>query len=160
MPSKRHVFLDTSALVKHYHDEKGSQAVNRLWEDEHARLFISRLSVLEFVSAFAAKHRAYEVDLEQFTVVRNRFLADLGDGRPRAVSLTDSHYQLAERLLREHAPEAPLRTLDALHLASAMLLHKGSPLDAFVAADRQLIRLATDNNLPALNPERESTRGS
>jgi predicted nucleic acid-binding protein len=53
MASKRRYFFDTSALVKYHHEEKGSQAVNDLWEAAEAHLFISRLSVLELISAFA-----------------------------------------------------------------------------------------------------------
>jgi hypothetical protein len=51
-------FLDTSALAKHYHPEIGSAEVDRLWTDAGRGLFISRLSVLEMVSVFAAKARA------------------------------------------------------------------------------------------------------
>jgi hypothetical protein len=40
-------------------------------------------------------------------------------------------------------------------LASAMLYHERTPLDAVVAADGRLLRLAKDNSLPRLDPERD-----
>lgn len=43
-----------------------------------------------------------------------------------------------------------LRTLDALHLASAILL--GDDLDAFVAFDRRLMQAARDAGLPVYLP--------
>jgi hypothetical protein len=52
-----HHILDTSALVKHYHWESGSVAVDQLWANPDARLFITRLSVVETVSTFAKKVR-------------------------------------------------------------------------------------------------------
>src|SRR5262249_28870592 len=51
------IFFDTSALVKHYHTEVGSDEVDRLWNDPANSLFVSRLSAPEIVSAFAGKVR-------------------------------------------------------------------------------------------------------
>jgi len=45
-------FMDTSALVKYYHPEDGTQAVTRLIEEPTSRHYISRLSLVETLSAF------------------------------------------------------------------------------------------------------------
>ncbi len=50
-------FLDTSALVKHYHSEVGTPKVDLLWNTPGARLFVSRLGIVETVSTFAKKVR-------------------------------------------------------------------------------------------------------
>jgi hypothetical protein len=50
-------FLDTSALVKYYHREEGTQEVTRIIEEPDSRHSISRLSLVETVSAFAVKFR-------------------------------------------------------------------------------------------------------
>ena len=50
------VFLDTSALVKRYHVEKGTDVIDNLLGSEH-QICISRLSVTELTSAFAIKVR-------------------------------------------------------------------------------------------------------
>jgi hypothetical protein len=42
-----------------------------------------------------------------------------------------------------------------LQLSVAMILHDSRPrLEGFVAADRHLLRLAKQNDLPVVNPER------
>jgi len=50
-------FMDTSALVKYYHPEDGTQAVTRFIEEPASHHYISRLSLVETVSAFAVKYR-------------------------------------------------------------------------------------------------------
>lgn len=41
-------FLDTSALVKRYHIETGTDEVNALLQQEDTWIFISDLSIIEF----------------------------------------------------------------------------------------------------------------
>jgi hypothetical protein len=50
-------FIDTSALVKYYHSEDGTQEVMQILEEPVSRHYISRLSLVETVSAFAVKFR-------------------------------------------------------------------------------------------------------
>jgi len=50
--------LDTSALVKYYHPEAGSQWVLDLVRREQTRLLVSNLTVVEMHSALAKKYRA------------------------------------------------------------------------------------------------------
>ena len=59
-------FLDTSALAKHYHPEAGTATVDRLWADAGARLFISRIGVVETVSVFAKKVRTGLISAADF----------------------------------------------------------------------------------------------
>ena len=72
-----HHFLDTSALAKHYHSEAGTPAVERLWSDASAKLFVSRQGVVETVSVFARKVRSGIIAAADFTLLRRRFFADL-----------------------------------------------------------------------------------
>jgi uncharacterized protein len=68
-------FLDTSGLVKHYHPELGTDKVDLLWSDPAARLFISRLSVVETISVFAKKVRSATISAAEFALLRRRFLS-------------------------------------------------------------------------------------
>jgi predicted nucleic acid-binding protein len=52
-----HYFLDSSALVKHYHAETGTADVDRLLAEPNARHFIARLTVVEVQSALVRKVR-------------------------------------------------------------------------------------------------------
>jgi len=47
-------FIDTSALVKYYHPEEGTQEVTQIIEEPMSRHYISRLSLVETVSAWAS----------------------------------------------------------------------------------------------------------
>src|SRR5216683_919511 len=80
-------FLDTSAHVKHYHPEVGTPVVDRLWGDAGARLFISRIGVVETVSVFAKKVRTGQISAADFGLLRRRFCADLRHRRPVIVRL-------------------------------------------------------------------------
>ena len=46
-------FLDSSALVKHYHQESGSSTVDELFNTTGNRFFVSRLALVEIHSTFA-----------------------------------------------------------------------------------------------------------
>src|SRR5580692_6134860 len=46
-------FLDSSALVKRYHQESGTSVVEGLFSSQEHRFFISRLALVEVHSAFA-----------------------------------------------------------------------------------------------------------
>jgi predicted nucleic acid-binding protein len=94
-------FLDTSALVKHYHPEVGSAEVDRLWNDPVQTLFVSRLTALEIVSAFAGKVRTKEISVTDFATLRRCFFTDIANKRLTTIRLLVLHFKEAERLLRE-----------------------------------------------------------
>jgi predicted nucleic acid-binding protein len=147
-------FLDTSALAKHYHQELGSAEVDRLWGDPDRDLFVSRLSILEIVSVFAAKVRAGAISVADFEALRRRFSADLTKAkRLTGTRLLVAHYQEAERLLRQHGPLQRLRTLDALQLAVALDLHRKQAIGRVVSADKDLLAVAAVEGMTVLDPE-------
>jgi hypothetical protein len=148
-----HHFLDTSALVKHYHVEVGTPIVDRLWVDGAATLFISRLSVVETVSVFAKKVRSGIISAGDFGLLRRRLFADLRNRRPGVVRMLVKHFQEADRLLQQHGLTRSLYTLDALQLAVALDLQRRGALDEMVAADHVLASLASLEGLKVLNPE-------
>ena len=146
-------FLDTSALVKHYHPEVGSADIDRLWNDPANSLFASRLSSLEIVSAFAGKVRTGQISPADFSVLTRRFAADVAKKRLPTVRLLAIHSRDADRLLRQHGLSAPMRTLDALQLAVALDLRSRGLVSHFVCADRDLLSIATREGLSILDPE-------
>jgi predicted nucleic acid-binding protein len=146
-------YLDTSALVKHYHPEVGSAEVDRLWNDSAASLFVSRLSALETSSAFAGKVQAGTITPSDFDTLTRRFAADVASKRLTALRLLVVHFQEAERLLRQHGVSVRLRTLDALQLAVALDLRARGPVSHFVCADQDLLAVAAREGLSILDPE-------
>jgi uncharacterized protein len=103
-------FLDTSALVKHYHSEVGTPKVDLLWNNAGARLFVSRLGIVETVSTFAKKVRSGTITAADFHLLRRRFFADLRRRRPATIRLLVRHHQEADRLLQQHGLVHALHT--------------------------------------------------
>lgn len=146
-------FFDTSALIKYYHAEAGRQKVIVLVEEPASNIQISRLSYVEWHSAFARRVRTGEISSDEFRSLRGRFYADLRDRKFRVIPLRAIHLQRAARLLSNHGLTHSLRTLDALQLTVALDLSRLAPLDAFVCADANLCHVARLEGLSIINPE-------
>jgi len=140
--------------VKHYHHEVGTDVVDALWNDPGADLLISRLAILEILSAFAGKVRASTISTADFNTLRRRFFADITkQKRPLTVRLLVRHFRQAEGLLRHQALTMRLRTLDALQLAVALDLRTHGLVSHFVCADRDLLAVAASEGFAILDPE-------
>jgi len=61
------LFFETSALVKRYHKEKGTDVVDTAFNQKGMKA-ISDISVIEFFSAFAKKVRTGEISKDDFQV--------------------------------------------------------------------------------------------
>ena len=144
-------FIDTSALVKYYHPEAGTQEVTRIIGGPGSRHYISRLSLVEMVSAFAVKFRLGQIDEQGFADLRRRFYHDVGQGRFRVMPITPTRYQAAIQLIETHF-RISLRTLDALQLAVALALSHQGMIDHFVCADQRLCDTATEEGLSVIYP--------
>lgn len=124
-------YVDASALVKLIVDEAESGALLR-WAVEIDRLVTSRVGIVETVRA--ASRRGHDV------TPRSRVLTD--------VSIHELDPGIAS--VAAGLPPPLLRTLDAIHLATAMAL--GPELDAFVTYDDRLAEAARAVGLPVVRP--------
>jgi predicted nucleic acid-binding protein len=113
-------FLDTSALAELYHQEDGSQYVERLVTVRESSVVISRLSLVEMESVLAIKVRTGELDAAGRELGRRRLRADLAQGRIRVgPPIDERHYRKARDLIHSYGVARGLRTLDAIQLAVA-----------------------------------------
>jgi len=131
------VFVDTSALVKFYYPEDGSEKVeNFLLSAE--RVYLSQIAVTELSSALMKKVRTRTLDMDTQVLIWNAFMDDLDTGQMKLISLDDRHYQKASDIIRNYGQKKNIRTLDSLQLVTA--------LDAgdakFLCADKSLSTLA------------------
>jgi uncharacterized protein with PIN domain len=55
-------FLDTSALAKLYHEEPGSDYIERIFKRPGSKNIVSRLSLVQMESVFAIKVRTGALD--------------------------------------------------------------------------------------------------
>ena len=146
--------LDTSALVKYYHPEVGSDRVVRLVDDPAHVSYISRLTLVEVHSTFARLVREGRLDETGLRAWQSRFYADLRGRRFRVVRFSPVWEREAIRLLLRQGARRPLRTLDALQLAVAVWLRGQGRLDGLVCADSRLEAAARAEGVPVINPER------
>src|SRR6266487_5013608 len=145
-------FLDTSALVKRYHPERGSEVVQRAFADRTARRLVSDISLIEVHSAFARRVRMGEITPEDFQAVKAAFAADVQSGRLSEEALDEMDKAEAARLVEHYGLSQELRTLDALHLAVMKRLGVRR-LHTVYYADRALCAVLAAEGFTVVNPE-------
>src|SRR5947209_3133088 len=149
------LFWDTSALVKHYHSERGTPRVDNLLQASGSQHLMSRLAVTETFSVFAGKVRAGLITSSEFNQLCRRFLADTRRKLFSVARLLVAHHKEAERLLRLYGPQPGqgIRTLDSIQLAVALDLRNRSVIDTVVSADARLLAVAQAEGFTVINPE-------
>ena len=145
-------FLDTSALVKRYHPERGSAVVQRAFAEPSARRMISDISIIEVHSAFARRVRMGEITPEDFYAVKAAFAVDIQSEQLSVEALDDTDKVEAARLVERYGLSQELRTLDALHLAVMKRLGT-SRLHTVYCADRTLCAVLAAEGFTVVNPE-------
>jgi len=137
------VYCDTSALLKLYLPEPGSDEFNRVVEGRED-LLVSDLAVTELVSAMARRLRQGGLSVDVAGRVRRAILQRLDAGSYRPVELARDVHRRAEQFLLTLV-ETPLRAADALHLALATAAGAGSvaSFDARLQAAAQAAGLVT-----------------
>ena len=128
-------FLDTSALVKIYHREDGSDYCLELYAN-HSHIFISELARVELCSAVYRKQREHQLNVKALNAVLKMFKQDC-EGRYEVLQVASLIYDEACSLLSRYATLYGLRTLDSLQLAT-FLNYCEKDQDCFVCADKKL----------------------
>jgi predicted nucleic acid-binding protein len=113
------LYLDTSAVIPYYRPEHASSAVQRLLMAEKTPVAISVLVEVEVASTLARLVRMKELDEQSARLIQSAFAEDMAAGRYLVHALTSAHFALARDWLLGR--KTPLRTLDALHLACAVV---------------------------------------
>jgi predicted nucleic acid-binding protein len=127
----RWAYFDTSALVKRYIDEPGRSEVLRLLRRHHCAT--SAVLPVELRSALRRRVDEGTLDGARVPEVLKRFAIDRGFWA--FIEITSDVLAAAELLVATH----PLRTLDAIHVASAQLFaaRGHTPELIFVSADER-----------------------
>ena len=130
-------FVDTSALVKFYYPEAGSEAVESLLLSAE-KVVISSLSPVEVASSLARRQRERLLDKGAETRLWNAFQDDLRSDKIEVLTLDDEVTARAATLVRDLGSQEGLRALDALQLAAAMTRRRAT----FLSADQRLSKIA------------------
>ncbi|MFN8522518.1 MAG: type II toxin-antitoxin system VapC family toxin [Chloroflexota bacterium] len=147
-------FLDSSALVKRYVDETGSDWIRGLMNAGSSHEFVvAAVTRVEVAAAFAARFRARPQvsPLDQRAVLR-RFLQDC-DERCVVIGVIPQVIGEAVALTQRYR----LRGYDAVQLASALvasreLVSRGMAPLVLVSADSDLLIAAAGEDLAVENP--------
>lgn len=141
-------FFDTSALVKLFQVENGSEKVEEIVTDPDNDLWVLDLVRIEFLSSIYRRYRNKDISEKDVEIVINSFNEQLIEFNQQFLG-TAVLYE-AEQLMNEYAKEYGLRSLDALHLAAFRILHSKNWY--FVCADDRLCNIAKFCKINVLNP--------
>jgi uncharacterized protein len=132
-------FFDSSALAKRYVQESGTQQVNDVFLQTD-QVFASMIALPEIISALTRKRIEKDITREQFDEQKKELLLDFQDYS--VCDLTQEVLTRTIQLIEQHS----LRTLDAIHLASAM----EAKVDVFVSSDVKQMKAAAALKLKCL----------
>ncbi|MEO6083636.1 MAG: type II toxin-antitoxin system VapC family toxin [Umezawaea sp.] len=129
------IYLDSCALIKLVLDEPESEALEEhLAEHSETLQISSELATVEVLRALIRIEVGVEVKSDAEALLKDFARLPLRSSIPHAAALPGKH----------------LRSLDALHLASAQML--GRSLTQFITYDKRLTRAALDAGLPVVAP--------
>ena len=120
------VFFDTSAFVKRYINEHGTDKVLE-WCDNATEIGLSGIVLPEIISAFCRLRREERITSAQYQQLKSSLMADIEDA-----ALCDlAPAVLAQSILS--LENNVLRGMDAIHVGSAVVLKA----DIFVSSDKR-----------------------
>ena len=146
-------FLDTSALVKRYVPEIGSDWILSITDPAtNSDLVISQITWVELHSAFARRLRDGSLSAERFDLIGQKVREDF-ENEYRIIDVDRTLIETAAELVMQH----PLRAYDAVQLASALRFQSTLVLVpetqlVFVSADNRLLNIAQSAGLTIDNP--------
>lgn len=128
------IYVDTSALLKLVKDDEAEAAALRAYVDEHDPQLVS--SALLAVEARRGMRRLRPEGLSKVDLL----LAEVV-----LVDISDAVIESAGRL-----PGALLRSLDAIHLATALLIR--DDIEVLLSYDQRLLDAAAAHDIPTAAP--------
>ncbi len=120
------VLFDSSAFVKRYVSEAGTEAV-LAWCDRASEIGLSGIALPEIVSAFCRLRREGRIDDTQYRQLKSLLLADIEDA-----AMCDLSPEVLARSIASLETNV-LRGMDAIHVGSAIALK----VDVFISADQR-----------------------
>jgi len=140
------IYFDSSALVKRYLREVGSESVNAILLSKQT-VATSKLAYPEILSAFMRKHRSGKLAQKPLRSVIDQFESDW-----KYFFIIEFHDDLFPAI-KALVEKYPLKGADSLHLSSALWLKHTAREDVrFVSSDLNLLKAAESEDLHVINP--------
>ncbi|MEA2075965.1 MAG: type II toxin-antitoxin system VapC family toxin [Euryarchaeota archaeon] len=143
------IYLDTSAFVKRYCEEEGSEIVNEIFESGK-EIVISYWTLAEATAAIDKKVTKRQISAEERDFVLSFLLSDVFDRDITFVKITNEFIEAIIEIILTHHISAD----DALQLFSCIV--SLSPI--FLASDKALVRAAKREGLKAFDAENSEER--
>lgn len=140
-------YCDTSVLVSIYLADKHSYKAAQWLQKAELPIPLSLFSELELISAVQQRLFRKEITVQEAVKCQHDIQDDISQGIYKRVSLESKEYSQALELVRRHTSSIGCRTLDVLHVASALLLN----IREFVTCDTRQKLLAQTAGLKVLN---------
>ena len=147
-------YLDTSAIMKRYRTEIGSDVVAELFEGltDSDELATSYLTLLEVNSTATRLLNGRVLTQQAYENILDQFIQDIPD---YGFTLIPVQNELIDRTIGI-AREYSLRSLDAIHFTSTLIASGMSSArqDIYVvSSDREIIAACGSYGIPTLNPQ-------
>jgi predicted nucleic acid-binding protein len=143
-------FCDTSAIIKLYHAELGTDCMESIFSDNQCAIINFELTLVEFDSSVAKKVRTGNItDSAKNEAIKN-FKKDCQD-RFLVNPLDSGIIRSARKLISGYGNKFSIRTLDALQLESC--LDEEQEGLHFVCADSRLNKICKLEGVSTINPE-------
>ena len=113
------MYCDSCIIVKIYFPEANSGKVAIILGKTDF-FHSSELVISEFKSAIARKFREGIIDRTEAKKIIEYFSADISDGKGQLLPVSREILGIAGEIILVLSPEVPLRTLDAVHLATCI----------------------------------------
>jgi len=138
------LFFDTSALVKYFHAESGSEDVIKLLDNYDNDIWVSEITAVEFSSTLNRRFRMGEISARALNLAIKAFEIKLT--KEWILADIDSQvFATAKELIHIYGKAQSLRTLDAIQLASFKCLQEDEL--EFVLSDVALSKIAKDSGV-------------
>jgi predicted nucleic acid-binding protein len=125
------VFFDSSAFVKRYIQEAGTEEI-LAWCDRATEIVLAGIALPEIISAFCRLRRESRIDNTQYRQLKTLLLADIEDA-----AICDLTPLVIARTIAALEASA-LRGMDAIHIGSALIMQA----DVFITADERQVEAA------------------
>ena len=129
-------FFDSSAFAKRFIDEPGSDEVEKICQKTES-IGLSSLCLPEIISALNRRVREKSISRKSYFIIKKRLLEEIEDAD--LINVIPEIIARSILLLEKNK----LRTIDAVHLASAIIWET----DLFISADQRQIAAAKKSGL-------------
>lgn len=153
-------FFDTSALVKKYHQEAGTNIVDTIFQQDDREIYVSNLVIPEVLCVFYKLcYTTKEISKSELEELIRGFYQDIDRGAILLYPVTSEHIAKSEEIIEDmqkvRFPRGKRPSpLDILILSSAEDFLSSFPDFKFVSSDRSLNEISRKRGVTnILNPE-------